>query len=253
MDVILGLLLSFFAGLSTTLGSLIAFLFKRYKPKFCYLCIAFGFSAGVMIFISFTELLRVGIETTSMLFAFSAFFVGVIIIYLIDVFIPHTYEEEEAHDSKGRLTRTATLLTLGIAIHNFPEGIAVMFSSITDPKLGILIALAIALHNIPEGIAVSLPIFYATKDTKKAFWYSFLSGMAEPIGALIGYIFLYQFLNEFILGLILSAVAGIMVFISFDEMLPYVYHHKQEKHEAHLSIIGLFLGMFVMALTMIFI
>jgi len=251
MTFIFPLLLAFLAGISTTLGSLIAFLIKKREPKFCYLCVVFGFSAGVMIFISFTELLSEGIASTNLLTAISGFFGGILLIYLIDTLIPHTYEEEEYEDGKRKLKKTAILLTLGIAIHNFPEGIAVMFSSISDARLGILIALAIALHNIPEGIAVSIPVFYATRSRKKAFKYSFLSGIAEPIGAIIGFLFLYPFLNEFILGIILSAVAGIMIFISFDELLPYVYKHKEVHGQPHLSLLGLFLGMFVIALTLI--
>ena len=250
MTFIFSLLLAFLAGISTTLGSLIAFLIKKHEPKFCYLCVAFGFSAGVMIFISFTELLMEGINSTNILTAFFGFFAGMILIFLIDVLIPHTYQEE-VYEEKGKLKRTAILLTLGIAIHNFPEGIAVMFSSISNLRLGILIAIAIALHNIPEGVAIAMPIFYATNSRKKAFWYSFLSGIVEPIGAVLGFLVLYQFLNEFILGIILSAVAGIMVFISFDELLPYVYAHKKSHGEPHLSMLGLFLGMFVMALTLI--
>jgi len=242
------ILLSILAGLSTALGGLIAFSLK--KAKFCYLCIAFGFSAGVMIFISFTELLNYGIKSTNLLTAFLGFFGGILLIYTIDILIPHTYEEEAPENKRGKIKRTAILLVLGITIHNFPEGIAVMFSSISSIKLGILVALAVAMHNIPEGIAVSMPIFYATKSRKKAFYYSFLSGIAEPIGAVLGYLFLYNFLSDFVLGIVLSAVAGIMIFISFDELLPYVYEQRSG-HNQHLSMIGLFLGMFVMALTLI--
>lgn len=248
MEFVFPLLLAFLAGISTVFGSLLSLVVKK-KPKFCYLCVAFGFSAGVMIFISFTELLREAIENTTLLIAFLGFFSGILLIYLIDVFIPHTYEEETV--GKGKLKRTALLLTLGIAIHNFPEGIAVMFSSVSNTKLGILMAIAIALHNIPEGVAISLPILYTTKSRSKAFWYSFLSGIVEPIGAIVTYLFLYQFLNPFVLGIILSAVAGIMVFISFDELLPYVYKYKDSRQNPHLSMLGLFLGMLVMAVTIL--
>lgn len=237
------LLLSFLAGISTVLGGLLIFLIK--KPKFDYLSIAFGFSAGVMIFISFAELLPQGIKDTGFLYAIVSFFTGISIIYLIDVLIPHIYEEESTPGRRGKLKRTAILLLVGITIHNFPEGMAVFFSSASNIKLGILVALAIAMHNIPEGIAVSMPIFYATKNKRKALFYSFLSGIAEPIGAVLSFLILYRFLNEFVLGLMLSAVAGIMIFISFDELLPYVYKHKNQ----HLSILGLFLGMFVMSIS----
>jgi ZIP family zinc transporter len=251
MTEFLPFLLSLLAGLSTTIGSLIVFLINKRKMSFNFLCVSFGFSAGVMIFISFAELLAQGIKSTSLLIGTMGFFAGVVIIFVIDLLIPHIYEKEEYKKSKrSGLKRTAILITLGIAIHNFPEGMAVMFSTISQIKLGILMAIAIALHNIPEGIAVSLPIFYSTKNRKKAFYYSFLSGISEPIGAALGFFFLYNFLNEFVLGFILSAVAGIMVFISFDELLPYVYENRGSKSQ-HLSILGMFIGMFVISLTMI--
>jgi len=237
------LLLAFLAGISTLIGGLLALLLK--KTKFCYLCITFGFSAGVMIFISFAELLSQSIKIIGFLYSIIAFFSGILIIYLIDVLIPHIYEEETYEKKKGKLEKVAILLFLGIFIHNFPEGIVVFFSSVTNLKLGLLVALAIAMHNIPEGIAVSMPILYATKSRKKAIWYSFLSGIAEPIGAILSFFILYKFLNDFILGLILSATAGVMIFISFDELLPYVYKHKNQ----HFSILGLFLGMFVISLS----
>ncbi|OGI11711.1 hypothetical protein A3K64_00245 [Candidatus Micrarchaeota archaeon RBG_16_36_9] len=237
----LPLLLAFLAGISTLIGGLLSLLIK--KPKFCYLCVSFGFSAGVMIFISFTELLAYGIETTGFLYAFIAFFLGIAFIYIIDILIPHIYEEESY--KRNKLNKVAILLFLGITIHNFPEGIAVFFSSVSNIELGILVALAIAMHNIPEGIAIAMPIFYATKKRSKALFYSFLSGIAEPIGAILSFVFLSPFLNDFVLGIILSATAGIMIFISFDELLPYVYKHKNQ----HLSMLGLFLGMFVMAIS----
>jgi len=241
MPYILPLLLAFLAGISTLIGGLLSLLIK--KPKFRYLCIAFGFSAGVMIFISFTELLAHGIETTGFLYAFFAFFSGIAFIYAIDILIPHIYEEETY--KRNKLNKVAVLLFLGITIHNFPEGIAVFFSSMSNIELGILVAIAIAMHNIPEGIAVAMPIFYATKKRSKALLYSFLSGIAEPIGAILSFVFLSPFLNDFVLGIILSATAGIMIFISFDELLPYVYKHKNQ----HLSMLGLFLGMFVIAIS----
>ncbi len=243
MSYELPLLLSFLAGISTVLGGLLVFLIR--KAKFSYLSVAFGFSAGVMIFISFAELLPQGIKTTGFLYAILSFFGGVFAIYLIDVLVPHIYEEESTTGRRGKLKRTAVLLLLGITIHNFPEGMAVFFSSASNIKLGILVALAIAMHNIPEGIAVSMPIFYATKNRKEALLYSFIAGIAEPIGAVLSFLILYRFLNEFVLGLILSATAGIMIFISFDELLPYVYKHKNQ----HLSILGMFLGMFLISIT----
>ena len=146
-----------------------------------------------------------------------------------------------------KLMRIGVLTALALAIHNFPEGIATFVAALEDPTLGMTIAVAIAIHNIPEGIAVSMPIFYATGDRKKAFFYSFLSGVVEPIGAIIGYYFLMDYLNNEVLGLLLSAVAGIMVFISLDQLLP----AAEEYGEHHLSIYGLVLGMAVMAISLI--
>ena len=255
MDVAFALFLSFLAGISTTIGGMISFFLR--KSKFCYLCIAFGFSAGVMIFISFTELLRHAIEMTSLTTATIGFFAGILIIYVIDSLVPHIYKEEHhgrkrRNSVKGSVKRTALLMFLGITIHNFPEGMVVVFSTLSNTGLGILVAIAVALHNIPEGIAVSMPIYYATRDKKKAFFYAFLSGIAEPIGAVLSVLFLAQFLTPMILAVMLSAVAGVMVFISFDELLPYVYKQRGA-HDQHLAMLGLFMGMFVIALTILFV
>jgi len=245
--IINALLLTFIAGFSTVFGSLIIFFVKKERDG--YLGIAMGFAAGVMIFISLTELLPESIEKIGYLPAIISFFVGIIGIYLIDLLIPHSYKEENHpcdSDSSGKckLKRCGILIALGIAIHNFPEGIAVFFSSVVDLKLGFTIAAAIALHNIPEGIAVAMPIYYATNSKRKAFLYSLLSGMAEPVGAIIAFLFLRSFLSSFMLSLIIAAVAGIMVFISFDELLPYAFNKKNN----NLTIAGVFLGMLVVAL-----
>ena len=139
------------------------------------------------------------------------------------------------------------IAALALAIHNFPEGLATFASALVDMKIGIPIAVAVAIHNIPEGIAVSIPIFYATGDRKKAFFYSFLSGLAEPLGALIGYIILFKFFNDIVFGILFASVAGIMVFISLDELLP----ASREYGEPHMSIYGLIVGMIVMAVSLL--
>ena len=136
---------------------------------------------------------------------------------------------------------------LAIGIHNFPEGLATFIAALNDTGLGIAIAVAIAIHNIPEGIAVSVPIYYATGSKKKAFWYSFSSGLAEPVGAMIGFLILMPFLSPLLFGMIFAGVAGIMVFISIDELLP----AAQEFGEHHLSIYGLIAGMMVMAMSLL--
>jgi len=243
MDFFFPLLLAIFAGLSTTIGSLIAFAVKEPSKKI--LSFAMGFSAGVMLLISFAELLPQALIEIGEFNAFLAFFAGMIVIYLIDVFIPHSYEQEECGNS--RLMKCGTMIAIGIAIHNFPEGIAVFFSSLSSLSLGIPVAIAVALHNIPEGIAVSIPIYYATKKKRTAFLYSFLSGLAEPVGAVIGFLFLMPFLNQFVLNVILAAVAGIMVFISFDELLPVSY----KSDNGHAPIFGIIVGMAIMALSLL--
>ena len=144
------------------------------------------------------------------------------------------------------MARAGVLTAIGIAIHNFPEGIAVLMISLESISLGIPIALAIAVHNVPEGISVSVPIYYATGDKRKAFKYSFFSGVAEPLGAAVGFLVLMPFLTELVLNVVLAGVAGIMVFISFDELLPISKDYGNE----HLSSMGLFSGMFIMMLSL---
>ena len=235
-------MLAIIAGLSTTIGSAIAFIIKNPSKK--VLSFAMGFSAGVMLFVSFAELLPEAMMKVGELTAFAAFFAGMILIYLIDVFVPHSYEQEGCDP---KLMKCGKMVAVGIAIHNFPEGIAVLFASLSSLSLGIPIAIAIALHNIPEGIAVSMPVYYATKSKRKAFKYSFLSGLAEPVGAIIALIFLLPFINEFVLNIVLAAVAGVMVFISFDELLPISYRNNI----GHVPILGTILGMAVMALSLL--
>lgn len=262
------ILLTVLAGLSTGIGSAIAFFIRT--PKYSYLGVLLGFSAGVMIYISFTELLGTAIRDVGFVGANIAFFIGILFIAVIDIFVPHEYEEERAISSqpgigeigqqkksglpppltppsKPSLMRSGTLLALGIAIHNFPEGL-VTFTCVAagDIAFGIMIAVAIAIHNIPEGIAVSVPIFYATGSRRRAFTYSFLSGLTEPVGALIGYAILLPFLTPALLSSIIAFVAGIMVYISLDEILPLAHRYGKE----HLVIIGLGIGMLVMAISL---
>ena len=155
--------------------------------------------------------------------------------------------KKEEFARNHRLLRVGVMTALAIGIHNFPEGLATFVSALHDPSLGLAIAIAIAIHNIPEGIAVSVPVFYATQDRKKAFLYSFLSGLAEPVGAVIGYLVLLPFMSPVVMGVVFGLVAGIMVFISIDELLP----AAREYGEHHLSIYGLVAGMAVMAVSLL--
>ncbi len=253
-------LLTLFAGLSTGIGSLIAYMFKTTNKKF--LSVALGFSAGVMIYVSMIEIFqkaqdslmgvlgdRLGNWVTVL-----SFFGGMAIIALIDKMIPSYENPHEIRDmassrdaTQAKLFRMGIFVAIAISIHNFPEGLATFIAAMQEPKLGIPIAVAIAIHNIPEGISVSVPIYHATGSKSKAFFYSFLSGLAEPVGALIGYFLLRNHMNEYIFGISFAAVAGIMVFISLDELLP----AAREYGEHHLSIYGLIAGMVVMALSLL--
>lgn len=256
------LLLTLIAGLATGVGSCIAFFFKRSDRKF--LSFALGFSGGVMIYISLAELLseaKTGLgdiygERHGALTAIATFFGGIILAMLIDKLVPshenpHEVRKVEEMDSpqhRDKVLRSGMLFALAVGIHNFPEGMAVFISGIADPGTGISIALAIAIHNIPEGITVSVPIYHATGSRKKAFFYSFGSGLAEPCGALAAWLIFAPFLSAALLMMLFAAVAGIMVYITFDELLPLA----EEYGEHHLSIYGLILGMFIMAISLIF-
>lgn len=259
MDYVQALLLTLIAGLCTGIGSCIAFFTKKSNKTF--LSVSLGFSAGVMIYVSIIEIFgeaqkylihELGEMKGSWLTVIS-FFGGMLIIAIIDKLVP---EEENPHEIRKfesvvtedyKLKRMGIFTAIAIAIHNFPEGIATFVSALQDPNIAIPVVFAIAIHNIPEGIAVSVPVYHATGSKLKAFKYSFLSGLAEPLGAVITWMVLMPFMNNLIFGIIFAAVAGIMVFISFDELLP----AAREYGEHHLSIYGLISGMIVMALSLL--
>jgi ZIP family zinc transporter len=256
--------LTLFAGLSTGIGSALAFFTRRTNTKF--LSVALGFSAGVMIYVSFIEIFpkardaltaEFGEVSGSWITAL-AFFGGIFFIAIIDKLIPSFENPHEMHRVEEmqdagqavqyrKLFRMGLFTALAIAIHNFPEGLATFTVALKDTTAAIPIAVAIAIHNIPEGIAVSIPVFYATGNRNKAFFYSFLSGLAEPAGALIGYLIFYSFFNDTVFGILFASVAGIMVFISLDELLP----SARKYGEHHLSVYGLLAGMAVMAVSLL--
>lgn len=256
--------LTVFAGLSTGIGSAIAFFSSRTNTRF--LSASLGFSAGVMIYVSMIEIFvkakdslieAVG-DPLGYVYTTIAFFAGILFIGIIDWLVPNVenphepkmvedIEETPEEIKKRNLLRMGMFSALAIAIHNFPEGLATFVGALEDPALGISIAVAIAIHNIPEGIAVSVPLYYATGSRKKAFTLSTLSGFAEPVGAVVGFFILSQFFNELTFGLLFASVAGIMVFISLDELLP-----TAEKYgEHHLAIYGVICGMVVMAISLL--
>lgn len=249
-EIIVPFLLTLTAGLSTVVGSLIFFSGIFHKRK--YVGFFLGLSAGVMIYLSFVELLPYAIEGLGFLFANIFFFIGIFIMALIDFVLPHHYLGERICRKQNiidrRLLSTGLVVTLGLIIHNIPEGMAVFLSSFTNIKLGILLAIAIAIHNIPEGIAVAAPIYHATLNKSKAIKYAFISGMAEPFGAIIAYLLLKPYLNQNILSYIFALVAGVMVYISFDELLPACFRDEQ----GHNAILGIVTGMMIVSLSLLF-
>lgn len=273
--------ITLFAGMATGIGGLIAFFARRTKTTF--LAFSLGFSAGVMIFISFTEILTEAGDIMRMNYdaapaawlTFMSFILGIGLSAAIDKILPaqgnpHELKRvEQMHpetrnpgtpECQGRrrrmgwsgardqkLMRLGVFTAIAIGIHNFPEGIATFMSAMSDVTVGVSIAFAVAIHNIPEGIAVSVPVYYATGSRKKALTWSVLSGFSEPVGAVAGYFILSIFDSSISLGYVFAMVAGIMVYISFDELLPAA--HKYGKH--HVAIYGLISGMIVIGLSLI--
>ncbi len=256
-------LLTLLAGISTGIGSALAFFTTRTNTKF--LATALGFSAGVMLYVAFIEIFQKSRESLELelgqgrgdWLTVAAFFGGIAVIAVIDRIVP---EYENPHEMRGveqmqpgsrpddaRLLRMGLFSALAITIHNFPEGLATFMAALNDINLGISIAVAIAIHNIPEGIAVAVPIYYATGSRKKAFALSCASGLAEPAGALIGFGVLMLFFNELVFGIVFAAVGGIMVYIALDELLPCAERYG----EHHLAIGGLIAGMAVMAVSLL--
>lgn len=239
-----------------------------------------------MIYISFVEIFFEGFEFLAESYGeywgnwinVAAFFGGIALIAMIDNLIPtvgnpHEVPKEEeirplqaegstrtanaaslAHGENPELMRTGLFTALAIGIHNFPEGLVTFMTALYDPALGVAIAIAVALHNIPEGISVSVPIFYATGSRGKALFYSAVSGLAEPIGAGVAYLLLRLFVGENgdifppqVMGILFAGVAGIMIYISLDELLPTSHEYGQ----GHDSILGLVGGMLIMALSLL--
>lgn len=280
----LAFLVTLGAGLATGIGSLLAF--TRTKPSDKFLAFMLGLSAGVMIYVSLVEIFQKAVKSLTdaigdagqgYLWATIGFFGGFVVIAIIDHIFGHFHDKEEkndvhdhephhddAHDvdvagmvtelretekekhERRNFMRMGLFMALAIAIHNFPEGLATFIATLEEPALGIAFALAIAIHNIPEGVAVSIPVYRATGSRTKAFWYSFISGLAEPVGAAVGFFLLSQFINEYFFGVVFAGVAGVMVYVSLDELLP-----TAKRYDHHLPIMGVFVGMAVMASSLV--
>jgi ZIP family zinc transporter len=259
-NAFIAFMLTLFAGLSTGIGSLISFFASKTNTK--VLSFSLGLSAGVMIYVSFVEMLPNSFNflagvygETGSWYAVAAFFGGMLLSLIIDRSVP---ERENPHEvrlvesmnsniDKSKLHRMGIMTAIAITIHNFPEGIATFISAYSDIELGIPVAVAVAIHNIPEGIAVAVPIYFATGSKMKSLKFSFLSGLAEPLGALLAYLIIMPFINDTVLGVIFAMVAGIMVFISFDELLP----GSQKYGHHHFPTYGVVLGMAIMAFSLL--
>ncbi len=258
-NILLAFALTLIAGLCTGIGGFIALFAKSTNKTF--LSVSLGFSAGVMIYVSMIEIFPKAVEFLSVqmgeklgsIWTVVAFFGGMLLIALIDKLIPsaenpHEITNTDKPDAKNKkLMRMGILTAFAIGIHNFPEGLATFVSALQEPSVAIPIVVAIAMHNIPEGMAVAVPIYHSTGSRKKAFFYSLLSGLSEPVGALIGYLVLMPFLNDAMFGIIFAAVAGIMVFISIDGLLPSAREYGKHHH----SIYGFVAGMMLMAISLL--
>lgn len=268
--LLLAFTVTLFAGLATGIGSTIAFFSKTTNKGF--FALSMGFSAGVMIYLSFVEILPKATqylaidsgEVQAAAIAAGALVAGLVLMAVIDALVPsganphentrvELLESGEAADGlmqeqqNKALLRIGVFVALAIAIHNFPEGLATFLLVLDDPEIGIALAIAVAMHNIPEGIAVSVPVYYATKSRLKAFRLSFLSGLAEPAGAVIGYLILAPYLNDFALGIIFSMVAGVMIFLAIDTLLP----TARNSARGHLTVYGVIAGIAVMAASLV--
>jgi ZIP family zinc transporter len=300
-NYIIALLLSLIAGLSTTVGSIFAFIIRKPNPRL--ISFIMGFSAGVMILVSFVELLQTTIISNGLIVALFYFFIGMGLMLVIDMRISHYYEYEDypekeefekispknpspqsvpiynnkskvhpryqskrqhrhqhkyqhKHQHKHRhehhhqykaLKKSSMLIAIGIFIHNFPEGMATFVGTLKDVQLGVLLTVAVALHNIPEGIAVAVPVYASENNKKKAFFWSFVTGLSEPLGAIIVWLVLFPFINEFVINAMLAVVAGFMVYISLDELLPV----SRSLGKEHISILGIITGMFAMSISLV--
>jgi len=297
-----GFLVTLLAGLSTGIGSAIAFFARRTNYRF--LATALGFSAGVMVYVSFVEILRKAEDALTTVYGAregawittGGFFGGMLLMGLIDWLVPGAenphetrsreefevlrenkvatilpseflpngpqsvqgepqtgpgavgaYRPDQMPGDPQRLVRMGLFTALAIAIHNFPEGLATFLAAVQDPKLGVAIAVAIAIHNIPEGMSVSVPIYFATGNRKKAFFFSLASGLSEVGGALLGWLLLASYRGDVLMGIVFAGVAGVMVYISLDELLP----TAREYGKSHQVLLGLIAGMGVMALSLL--
>lgn len=254
--VLMGFAICTAAAMCTTLGGFA--IFRATKDNARLLAYGLAFAGGAMVYVSFVEIYMKSLMAFSEVlpdkqaytYATLSFFAGVLMIAMIDRLIPNPHNDlvkpGEAID-KAKLGRLGLMAAIAITVHNFPEGMATFFATMEDPVVGSSLAFAIAVHNIPEGVSIAIPVYYATQNKKLTFLACFLSGMAEPVGALIGYLVLSQFLTPFVFGGVFGVIAGAMVFLSLDELLPMAKRYAT----GHDAVYGMVIGMAVMAISLI--
>lgn len=247
------------AGLATVLGSALVFFSKTPNPRI----LAFGlaFAGGAMVYVSLTEIFNKSStafaethgEKLGFAYATFAFLVGLLLTVLIDYLVPNPHEALDPNDpafqekNKSAVARVGLMAALAITAHNFPEGLATFFATLESPTVGLPLALAIAIHNIPEGISIAAPVYFATHKKGLTIFMCLLSGLAEPLGALIGYTILQPFLSPSVFGTVFGIISGVMVFLALDELLPAAKRYAK----GHETVYGLCIGMGVMAISLV--
>lgn len=256
-NIVLAFTVTFLAGLATVIGGALVLFFKKPNPRI--LSFGLAFSAGAMIYISLTEILNKSIASFSEIYAEQnafaygtfAFLFGVVIVLLLDRFIPNPHERIEQKVgqelNQQQLMRTGLLTLFAITAHNLPEGLATFFATLSSPTLGAPLAVAIAIHNIPEGVAIALPVYMATGSKKLAILASLISGLAEPFGAALGYFILQPYMGANVYGIVFGLIGGVMVYLALDELLPTAKRYAQ----GHETVYGLVSGMAILASSLV--
>lgn len=256
-QVLIAFTVTFLAGLATVIGGALVLFFKQ--PSYRFLSFGLAFSAGAMVYVSLTEILNKSIASFSQAFepkwgfAFGtfSFLLGVILVVLLDRFIPNPHQTIEQNNTvaleQQQLMRTALLTLFAITAHNLPEGLATFFATLESPTLGAPLAVAIAIHNIPEGVAIALPVYMATGRKDLALAASFVSALAEPFGAALGYFILAPFMSFSVYGAVFGVIGGVMVFLALDELLPTAKRYAQ----GHETVYGLVIGMASLAISLV--
>lgn len=245
------------AALATILGSVVLFRVREPHPRL----LAFGlsFAGGAMVYISLVEIFvksQVAFghdlpDKTAYALATLAFFSGVLMVVLLDRLLPNPHsgldEHDYGHDSKKHIARVGLMAAIAITAHNFPEGMATFFATLDDPGIGAPLAMAIAIHNIPEGVSIAIPVYFATGSRRKAILACSLSALAEPVGAALGYLVLAPYLSQSVYGWVFGMIAGIMVFLALDELLPAAKRYAK----GHETVYGMISGMAALALSLV--